>query len=153
MAKRLLILTAAAWVFAQAVPQAGPQSAWAAVREPSGVSGSANTGAGSSAASTDRSGAGSAASEMETEGSISAIDLKASPPTMQVSSAGETRTLRVPSGITIRSGDGRTASLDQFRVGQRVRVKYATENGREVAKSIELAEAQTNRPAGTELRS
>ena len=89
---------------------------------------------------------------METEGSISALDLKASPPTMQVKSGGQARTLRVPNGILIQR-NGHPAALDQFKVGQRVKVKYEMQAGREVAKSIELAEAAAPRPADTDLRS
>lgn len=129
MTRRLLGIALATLV-------AAPTVASAAVREP-GTSGSPAT----------------ATREMEAEGAISAVDLKSSPPTIQVSSAGQTKTLRVPSGSIIRGESGKTAALDQFRVGQRVRVKYAMQNGREVATAIELAEENTNRPAGTDLRS
>ena len=109
-------------------------------------------GAGTVFAAVKEPAAASSTKVMETEGSISALDLKASPPTMQVKSGGQARTLRVPNGILIQR-NGHPAALDQFKVGQRVKVKYEMQAGREVAKSIELAEAAAPRPAGTDLRS
>ncbi len=80
--------------------------------------------------------------DRSTEGSITSLDLKASPPTIKVTNNGMTRTLQVPNA----------PELARFRVGQRVRVKYDTQNGKDIARTIELADAKP-RPVGTDSRS
>lgn len=80
--------------------------------------------------------------ETEREGSISALDLKALPPTLKIMGAGgESWTLEVDRKETSVLQEGRAAKLDELRIGQQVKVKFVKRGGKELAKTIEVAKA------------
>ena len=76
-----------------------------------------------------------------TEGSITALNLTAVPPTLQLRDAnGKTWPLTVDLKTTTVWNAGRMEKLDQLKVGQTVKIRHAMTGGKELAQSITLEE-------------
>ena len=75
-------------------------------------------------------------------GSITALDLKSSAPSLKLAAAdGKIWTLGLDPKTTVIWQEGKISTLDQLSVGQRVQVRYTAKDGKEIAKSIQIAQA------------
>ncbi len=77
-----------------------------------------------------------------TDGSIATLDLQAPSPSLKVTMAdGKSMTVAVdPKATSVWQGAA-MIKLEQLKVGQSVKVRHTTKDGKEVAKSIQLVEA------------
>lgn len=76
------------------------------------------------------------------EGLIAMLDLKAVPPTIQLKTAdGKLWPLALDLLTTTVWQHGMPAKLDQLKVGDQVKVRYAEKNGKMMVKSIQLVQA------------
>ncbi len=76
---------------------------------------------------------------MVASGSVAMIDLKATPPTLQIAAPdGSTKTLRLDPTHTSVSEAGKLMTLTDVAVGQTVNVRYAAQPGQELARSIQI---------------
>ncbi|MBI3323857.1 MAG: hypothetical protein HYZ92_01070 [Candidatus Omnitrophica bacterium] len=77
------------------------------------------------------------------EGTITSSDVaSANPPTIQVTNAdGKVLTLRLDTAMTAVWEKGLKGSLSQLKQGQWVRVRYTEQDGKEIAKSIQIGHA------------
>ncbi|MBI3321377.1 MAG: hypothetical protein HYZ91_03815 [Candidatus Omnitrophica bacterium] len=83
------------------------------------------------------------------KGSITALDLKAQPPTLRVTSEqGKLFTLQVDPGATRVTQEGKSANLEELKVGQKVEVEQASKDGQQIAKTIKVIPAAS--PAAPE---
>lgn len=87
--------------------------------------------------------------EQERQGSIQAIDLKGTPPTLKlIGSNGRTWTLALDMKKTAVTRSGKTAKLEQLRVGQDVTVAMEMKDGREIAKAIQVGVEKEDKSGG-----
>lgn len=85
---------------------------------------------------------------LSAEGTISALDLQAASPSLQLTAAdGKVWNVAVEPQATMVWRNGQMAKLDQLKAGERVKVRYTEKDGRHVAKSIQLAQAPAAAPA------
>ena len=72
-------------------------------------------------------------------GQVAAIDLKAASPSVKISAgAGKSWTLAIdPKTVTVKQA-GKAVTLDQVKVGQKVKARYTVQDGKQVISSLEL---------------
>ncbi|MBI3321693.1 MAG: hypothetical protein HYZ91_05440 [Candidatus Omnitrophica bacterium] len=85
-------------------------------------------------------------------GSITAIDLKSTPPTLKLAAAdGNVLTITLDPKSTAVWQKSQEVTLDQLKVDQQVTVRYLLKDGREVAQSIRVVQ-QPNKPTSSAQR-
>ncbi len=84
------------------------------------------------------------------EGAITTLDLQAVSPTLTLTTAeGKTWTVAVDTKTTTVWQNAQIAKLDQLKVGDQVRVRYTTKDGKDVAKSIQLVKGNNTAAASS----
>ncbi|MBI2093862.1 MAG: hypothetical protein HYT88_03985 [Candidatus Omnitrophica bacterium] len=90
-------------------------------------------------------------------GSITTMDLKAQPPTLKLTDEkGKQITVTLDPKKTKVLQDGRSAKLEELKVGQRVEVDHSAENGKQIAQKINVvssASATPTMPGGSDIQS
>ncbi len=72
------------------------------------------------------------------EGSIGALDVKSQTPSLRlILTGGRSRSLELDRATTVWK-DRQALTLDRLKVGDRVKIRHMTKNGRQMAKSIEI---------------
>ncbi len=75
-------------------------------------------------------------------GAITELDLKALTPSLQLTGAdGKVLTLALDPQLTSIWQNGQMGKLDALKVGQQVKVRYASKDGKSMVKSITIAQA------------